>query len=67
MFYQNELLDLKDKILKGKYNCNIYRIIYNLRAYNESRILRVLIREINGPLILQLITIYIISIRLTNH
>ena len=30
---------------------NIYRIIYNLRAYNKPRILRVLIREFNSSLI----------------
>jgi hypothetical protein len=32
--------------------CNIYRITRDLRAYNEPRILRVLIREIKGPLML---------------
>jgi len=45
-------MDLGNKILEEKYSYNIYRIIYNLRAYNESRILQVLIREISGPLIL---------------
>jgi hypothetical protein len=52
MFYQNGLIDLGDKILKGKYSCNIYRVIYNLRIYNEPRILQVLIRKIEDPLTL---------------
>jgi hypothetical protein len=52
MFYQNGLIDLGNKILEEEYSCNIYRVIYNLRAYNESWILQVLIREIEGPLTL---------------
>jgi hypothetical protein len=42
-------MDLKNKILEKKYSYNIYRIIYNLRAYNKPRILQVLIREIGSP------------------
>jgi hypothetical protein len=52
MFYQDGLIDLGDKILGGGYSCNIYRVVYNLRVYNEPRILQVLIREIEGPLTL---------------
>jgi hypothetical protein len=60
-------MDLGNKILEGGYSYNIYRIIYNLRVYNEPRILRVLIREIGGPSTSQLTTVYIISIRLIKH
>jgi hypothetical protein len=60
-------MDLGNKILGGGYSYNIYRVIRNLRAYNEPRILQVLIREISDPLISQLTTIYIIYIRLINH
>jgi hypothetical protein len=42
-------MDLGDKILGGGHSCNIYRVVCNLRAYNEPRILRVSIREIEGP------------------
>ena len=45
-------MDLGDKILEKGYSYNIYRVIYNLRIYNKSRILQVLIRKIKGPLIL---------------
>jgi hypothetical protein len=48
MFYQDELIDLGNKILERGYSYNIYRVVYNLRAYNEPRILQVLIREIKG-------------------
>jgi hypothetical protein len=43
------------------------RVARDLRACNEPRISRVLIREIKGPSILQLTTIYIICIRLINY
>jgi hypothetical protein len=43
------------------------RVARDLRACNEPQILRVLIREIEGPLTSQLTTIYIIYIRLINH
>jgi hypothetical protein len=45
-------MNLGNKILEGEYSYNIYRVIRNLRAYNEPRILQVLIRKIKGPLIL---------------
>jgi hypothetical protein len=45
-------MDLGDKILKRGHSCNIYRVARDLRACDEPRILRVLIREIKGPLIL---------------
>jgi hypothetical protein len=45
-------MDLGDKILGKRHSCNICRVARDLRAYNEPRILRVLIREIKGPLIL---------------
>ena len=45
-------MNLKDKILEKGYSYNIYRITRDLRAYNKSRILRVLIREFSGSLIL---------------
>jgi hypothetical protein len=60
-------MDLGNKILGGGYSCNIYRVVYNLRACNEPQILRVSIREIKGPLTLQPTTVYIISIRLINY
>jgi hypothetical protein len=43
------------------------RVARDLRACDEPRMSRVLIREIKGPLILQLTTIYIICIRLINY
>ena len=43
------------------------RVARDLRAYNEPRILRVLIREFGSPLISQLTIIYIIYIRLINY
>jgi hypothetical protein len=60
-------MDLGDKILGGGHSCNMCRVARNLRAYNEPRILRVLIREIEGPSTSQPTTVYIISIRLINH
>jgi hypothetical protein len=45
-------MDFEDKILEKGYSYNMCRVAYNLRAYNEPRILRILIREIKGPLIL---------------
>ena len=60
-------MDLRDKILGGGHSCDVYRVARDLRACDEPRISRVLIREIEGPLTLQLTTIYIISIRLINH
>ena len=60
-------MDLGNKILEKGYSYNIYRVICNLKIYNKPRILRVLIREIGGPLTSQLTTIYIISIRLINY
>jgi hypothetical protein len=45
-------MDLRNKILGKGYSCNMYRVARDLRACNESRMLRVLIREIKGPLIL---------------
>jgi hypothetical protein len=41
-----------DKILEGGYSYNIYRVARDLKTCNEPRILRVLIREIGGPLTL---------------
>jgi hypothetical protein len=45
-------MNLGDKILEKRYSYNICRVARDLRAYNEPRISRVLIREIKGPLIL---------------
>jgi hypothetical protein len=45
-------MDLGDKILRRRYSYNMCRVTRNLRACNEPRILRVLIREIKGSLIL---------------
>ena len=45
-------MDLGDKILGGGHSCDMCRVARDLRACNEPRILRVLIREIKGPLIL---------------
>jgi hypothetical protein len=45
-------MNLRNKILEKEYSYNIYKVIYNLRAYNKSRILQVLIREISSSLIL---------------
>jgi hypothetical protein len=60
-------MNLGDKILGEGYSCDVCRVARDLRACNEPRILRVLIREISGSLISQLITIYIIYIRLINY
>jgi hypothetical protein len=45
-------MNLGNKILGEGHSYNICRVARDLRAYNESRILRVLIREIKGPLVL---------------
>ena len=60
-------MDLEDKILGGGHSCNICRVARDLRACNEPRISRVLIREFGSPLISQPTTVYIICIRLINH
>jgi hypothetical protein len=44
-------MNFENKILGEEYSYNIYRVIRNLKACNKLRILRVLIREIGGPLI----------------
>jgi hypothetical protein len=45
-------MNLRNKILGKGYSCNMCRVARDLRAYNKPRMLRVLIREIKGPLIL---------------
>ena len=60
-------MDLGGKILGGGYSCDVYRVARDQRACDEPRISRVSIREINSPLPSQPTTVYIISIRLTNH
>jgi hypothetical protein len=44
-------MDLGNKILGKRHSYNMYRVTCDLKAYNKSRILQVLIREIKGPLI----------------
>jgi hypothetical protein len=44
-------MNLGNKILEKRYNYNIYRVICDLKVYNEPQILQVLIGEISGPLI----------------
>jgi hypothetical protein len=60
-------MDLGDKILGGGHSCDMCRVARDLRACNESRMSRVSIREIKGPSMSQLTTVYIICIRLINH
>jgi hypothetical protein len=43
-------MDLGDKILGGGHSYNMCRVARDLRACDEPRISRVLIREIEGPL-----------------
>jgi hypothetical protein len=52
---------------RKKVVCDMCRVARDLRACDEPRMSRVSIREIEGPLTLQPITVYIISIRLINH
>jgi hypothetical protein len=44
-------MNLGDKILGGGHSYDMCRVARDLRACNKPRILRVLIREIKGPLI----------------
>jgi hypothetical protein len=74
LYFFNFLCKILNNITNKQYiliskviNCDVCRVARDQRICDEPRISRVSIREIDSPLPLQPTTVYIISIRLTNH